>query len=460
MAAPEVRLGLWEDHSASTISRYVLTLTITQSNYLIAALSLLLVVLLPIIWSSVVFFFYLVPYIRGTENTTPELNQRRFILRNSSRPSDLLFGLGSAFWAWRSIQGEREDFQIGEDSPLLDVDLGPRDKQNFTFSYQLSPLKRMGYEVNTASAYRGFSDAANISWVPIPSLNRTDADVSAILIAANLLTYAQSVDDPVFQANGSIKDPIRSLELGTEQVMYLSDYTLRVVACADQHEFCDPISGACSGLDGHLGGGVRELLRTVNNNQAATIVRIQHDSQLYTMEGSVRSLGANGKFPSRKLVLLSIVLLYATHWQKEVQMWFETGLARLQANVAKFPDQPLEGNDSDALQLVPASRLTGDTSVDRALEDMCGEQRVHSTSQVQNFSLIGLVILVGSITLLAAICGLLVPRVASWMFSNGYSEWKKDEVLAVWKMAYDPQGRMKWIEKDVPVAIGRQDAHA
>ncbi|KAI6785086.1 uncharacterized protein J7T54_008180 [Emericellopsis cladophorae] len=204
------------------------------------------------------------------------------------------------------VQGQRDDWEIGADSPLFDVDLGPYDKQNFTFSYQLSPLQRMGYEVYTAAAYRGFSDAANISWVPIPSLNRTDADVSAILIAPNIVTYAQSVDDPVFQANGSIKNPIRTSELGTEQVMYLSDNTLRIVACADQHEFCDPISGACSGLDGHLSSGIPELLGTVNNKQWATIVRIQHDSLLYTMEGSVRSLGDNGKFSEKKLLLLLI----------------------------------------------------------------------------------------------------------------------------------------------------------
>jgi hypothetical protein len=38
-------------------------------------------------------------------------------------------------------------------------------------------------------------------WVPVPALNRTDADVSAFLLSANAVQYLGAVDDPWFSTH-------------------------------------------------------------------------------------------------------------------------------------------------------------------------------------------------------------------------------------------------------------------
>ena len=149
----------------------------------------------------------------------------------------------------------------------------------------------------TTSAYRGFSDTGNNSWIPIPSLNRTDADVSLVFITANLVTYSTPVNDVVFQANGSIKNPI---EQGNGQPMYISDFNARIIACADQREFCNPTNGVCSGLDGYLGSATQPFSSESTAKQLATALRIQRLSEVYTIEGSVKQLGNSGKERNRE----------------------------------------------------------------------------------------------------------------------------------------------------------------
>ena len=142
----------------------------------------------------------------------------------------------------------------------------------------------------TTSSYRGYSDAKNMSWTPSPPLNRTDADVSLVFITQQMVAYATKVDDLVFQANGTNRRVLET-ENGS---LYLPDNNARIIACADQHEFCNPTNGLCSGLDGALGSGLEPFSTMSTTKQLATISRIRHDFQAYTMERSIKELGNNG----------------------------------------------------------------------------------------------------------------------------------------------------------------------
>ncbi|KAM5361391.1 hypothetical protein ACJA88_014484 [Fusarium oxysporum] len=169
--------------------------------------------------------------------------------------------------------------------------LGENEKSNVTVSWRFRyPENRIGYQVQTLSSYRGFRDAGNISWVPVSPLRRPDADITLVFVTQNQVAYSTMVNDRVFQANGTVK---RVLQKGNGK-LYLPDYNARFIACADQHEFCNPTNGLCSGLDGLL-GPVKGPFSTISTSkQLATVQRIHHNAEVYTMERSLKELGSNG----------------------------------------------------------------------------------------------------------------------------------------------------------------------
>src|SRR2546430_971756 len=82
----------------------------------------------------------------------------------------------------------------------------------------------------------------NSGWTPIPTFNRTDADVSIYFLAANCLTYLSPVTDPLFSA--TFQQNFSSL------VVYVPDYDITVMRCADQYQICNPTNQVCTSLGG------------------------------------------------------------------------------------------------------------------------------------------------------------------------------------------------------------------
>lgn len=70
------------------------------------------------------------------------------------------------------------------------------------------------------------------TWLPVPELNRTNADISLFLLAPNSVRYDTPVDDPFFSAHLLGGSTISS---GTNFTWYISDYFVNTLACADQH---------------------------------------------------------------------------------------------------------------------------------------------------------------------------------------------------------------------------------
>ena len=80
-------------------------------------------------------------------------------------------------------------------------------------------------------------------FLPIPELNRTDADVS-IMTLNNRVTYTSEVKDPFFRAD---------LPNGANRLIgsWKSSSILTGLACTEQYQFCDPkVSGGsgCTAL--------------------------------------------------------------------------------------------------------------------------------------------------------------------------------------------------------------------
>lgn len=84
--------------------------------------------------------------------------------------------------------------------------------------------------------------------VPIPELNRTDADVTLLILAQDQVDYDVPSDDPWFSAHLEHNTTAAGIGL----VWYVGDNYFNNLACADQHQFSNPSSavldGSCTSL--------------------------------------------------------------------------------------------------------------------------------------------------------------------------------------------------------------------
>jgi hypothetical protein len=90
------------------------------------------------------------------------------------------------------------------------------------------------------------------TFVPIPGLNRTDADVLLFFLTKAQTAYYTPVNDPFFQAN--IKLESTSIEEATDTMItsdfYAPNEPVGVMGCASQWQFCNPVTNECSVLSG------------------------------------------------------------------------------------------------------------------------------------------------------------------------------------------------------------------
>lgn len=68
--------------------------------------------------------------------------------------------------------------------------------------------------------------------IPLPGMNKTDADLSLVVIAKNNVKYIHPVDDPVFAAHKAFNHTQVS-HLGSH-IAYSSDWPNAVLGCSQQ----------------------------------------------------------------------------------------------------------------------------------------------------------------------------------------------------------------------------------
>ena len=79
-------------------------------------------------------------------------------------------------------------------------------------------------------------------WQPIPDLNRTDGDVTLIMLNQNDIYYEVPSDDPWIPAHTKTN----------KGDIYIRDYYANLLGCVDQYQVCNPNTGhsACTKLSG------------------------------------------------------------------------------------------------------------------------------------------------------------------------------------------------------------------
>jgi len=248
-------------------------------------------------------------------------------------------------------------------------------------------------------------------WEPIPDFTRTDADVSVHFLNQNDVRYLAPVYDPWFSANGTY-----TVTSGNTTI-YLSDYWVKIVACAEQYIICNPSASKCSSPTGVLGLAkhvARNSTLGWNPAQFATADRI-FAALINTDVGNIATnLGAGALWANNLLMGNLSPGLPDNQWQMEVLGWFQTSLAKFQVRMLDFASTPMSIERLGPLQELGASSLPlarmlilPDVPETRDYQYQCENQLVQAVGSVQNFSLCGvLVIAVGCAVIVLLDCSL------------------------------------------------------
>ena len=83
--------------------------------------------------------------------------------------------------------------------------------------------------IHARRALAYFAGSVTNAWYPIDALNRTDADVSLFLLAANSIVYDAPVTDPLYAASTPY-----TYGNGTNSGYYQADLPVNALACTDR----------------------------------------------------------------------------------------------------------------------------------------------------------------------------------------------------------------------------------
>lgn len=226
-------------------------------------------------------------------------------------------------------------------------------------------------------------------WIPTADFNRTDADISAFFLTQYRVAYLTPVHDPWFSANRPLYD------------FYASDSLITAMGCADQYIFCNPKTKSCTdpgalaqSYDSAWGDSM-----ALNAEQQQTLRRVFFaliESSTYL---SVFGLKQDALWANIQLFAFTSSGLPDNQWQFEALGWFQTSLTKLQAYVLEYAskagDTPGPGgsieNPWDTSANPTDSQMTAALG---ALQNQCSNQLVSTTGQVQNFSFLGVMVIV------------------------------------------------------------------
>ncbi|KAK1818975.1 hypothetical protein LTR12_006663 [Friedmanniomyces endolithicus] len=306
-------------------------------------------------------------------------------------------------------------------------------------------LKRVAVPTETNAVHRPIihkADGSGSLWTPIPELNRTDADVTLLILAQNSIDYGVPCDDPWFSAHQVRND--------TSQTWYVGDDYFNILACADQHQFCNPnvdSSKGCTSLADEATVFNEMFTIGFSDLQIAAAGRIAVPMPFSNMYYSVNGRGAAALRASETCFGNDQAALPNNQWQIEVDAWFATSLARLQQSMVDYAVGPT--NAPAGVDIIYPTSLP-----DKA---MCRAVKIKATAGTQNFSLLGVLIILVVGTLLILV-GLVIDKIGGLVQKcfrarpTGRLAWVLDEKLQLQRMAFEGAQWSGWqnCDKRVP----------
>ena len=227
---------------------------------------------------------------------------------------------------------------------------------------------------------------AQNDWIPVPALNRTDADVSVFFLAPNMVVYEAPVADPFFAA--SIPKNLSSGD-GVNDTYYSSNQAVYALACAEQHQFCNPTNGICTPLSGAFQLVTNIPRLDLNDAQSSTAITVMSTLTFINLYYSVISRGSNALRASETLSQGFQIPFPDNQWMTEVSTWFAVSMAKLQQRTVQY---------AIGSSYVPKGLiLVGPAN--RYQENICNNTKIQSQSGTTSFSVLGvsIILIVGSV---------------------------------------------------------------
>jgi hypothetical protein len=273
-------------------------------------------------------------------------------------------------------------------------------------------------------AYRGGS---NPSWIPIPELNRTDADVHLLYLTQEMgMQYSKPVNDPWFTANYPVTREYETAPGVFKNITVYSPglWPMSTMACTQQYQWCDPSSSSSNPICTELGGILPAMA------QAKRLFK-KNDRQYLTLKrlGEVVS-SAMGMADIPAAITGSVLLINKhgfyqlapprdDHWIQELSHMFGTFLKFMQIRNYRYT-----GGYTSALNIEPeiTPPMANETW-------MCDAQLV-TREDYQSLSVLGLIIICAFGALIILI-NLSLDSLVGW-YQKRYN--KREHATAEWEL--------------------------
>jgi hypothetical protein len=133
-------------------------------------------------------------------------------------------------------------------------------------------------------------------WNPIYPFNRTDGEVTLMMLNPNGVKYTAPVDDPWFSAHNQVNITTQTVSM----TVWMPDYLVNMLGCIDQYQICNariPGDSGCTRLS-----SAYKIQQELADNVAildsdmvkvTTFLRFVWDIRSRTMYSSVAGRGAN-----------------------------------------------------------------------------------------------------------------------------------------------------------------------
>lgn len=193
---------------------------------------------------------------------------------------------------------------------------------------------------------------ANSLFTPIADLRRDDADTTLFFLTGNGVQFSQPVDDEFFAAHEPQQVNIRLSDgkAGKREV-YMFDNVIHVLGCATRHQFCYSKT-SCSPLTAweYI---IPELNNVNSTEQQREAARVWSHS-VATLGGDLRAIVGNlgaSALLARKYFQSGIQgPLPPDQWQREVEYWQATVMARMQRVLVEYATGPSDATMQDSVE--------------------------------------------------------------------------------------------------------------
>ncbi|GAM87608.1 hypothetical protein ANO11243_056350 [Dothideomycetidae sp. 11243] len=230
---------------------------------------------------------------------------------------------------------------IAPGNELIELYIGNTTANNYTFSYEtVAALTKQGWNLDL---YLSQNKAPSF-WTPIPVLNRTDGDVTVMVVIPGSIESLIRNDDPVFGTN--VYDHNMTMPDGTVQEFYTSkDYTTSI-GILESYMVCQVNGTGCTPADGAFNLLANAFNTSAGSNfnavQLHTIARVTLLAQQMLVYNVVSERGASALRLTESLSGLIQGPMPEDQYVIEMLNWAKTSLAILQQGIVDYVAQPLD----------------------------------------------------------------------------------------------------------------------